>query len=273
MSSKLCVVVNADTRPGWLGTDSHIGKTGEGSLQGVRSSDFLLYLPQMARRFFEGWPGEVSLVLYVDQHEELPPSVAWEIARMQAEGIVTRAVIKPHDRKRMYWNDHLVLDALKEANGADYVVHLDQDVALFRNEGSDVVLRMKEDLDAGAWKFICQPSAVLEHGMLHASTRFFICKAKNLDVDDLRFCLDPVFRRNKYGDRHCACLEAIIGLVAGDGEVLYPPYNESDWVCFSWVKYRAGLLPTLNGLNYEDVQRYIQKGALCGPMDFIPPEV
>lgn len=276
MNSTLAIVLNVDTRQGWLEPNSHIGKTGPGSLQGVRSSDFLLHLPHTIQKFFHGWPGEVQLIMCVDKHEELPPTVGWELARLQAEGVIHKAVIKEHDHsKPRQWNDYMYNRCLRLAADADYICHLDQDVALFRNPESQILQRMKDALDSGEAKFCCQPILTEPPDLDFPSTRFFLTKRSTLDFDELDRAIDRIYRISKYGSaKHVACYEGVLGLVAANNEKInYPLYDPTDWVCFSWVCYRAGLLPMLNDLSYAEVQDFIKQGALCGPMDFIPKDV
>jgi hypothetical protein len=266
--SKISLIINADTRRGADAPTTRIGEFGEGSLQGCRSLDFLTEGVRAWRRFFAGHDLETTLV--VDVHEPLVGPVRDELEWMLGTGELTQLELARWDKRRPFWNDHAYLDSLTLATG-DFVAHVDQDCVGFRRPDCAVVDVSLAALSSGRYKYICQPTQVVDHGMEHASTRFFLTKRETLDIAEIRRALDPAYRRSCYGDKHTPCLEHILGLIAGPGSVLYPPADNGNYIVFSWVTYYAGLLARLNQMTYEEVHDYVfnKCGGVHGASDLI----
>jgi len=268
----ISLIINADTRPGSSEDSSQIGDRGNEFLAGCRNSDFLTDGVINKMKFFRDHP--IETVVCVDEHEPVAGELAERLAQMLlATTDSLRYVIKPHARSDRHWNDRLYLEALREATG-EYVVHFDGDAAAFRRDGCPIIDQYIEWLDSGRYKFICQATALTkeQHGMWWASTRFFITKREHLNLDELERCLDPSYRRAKYGTKHTPCLEHIIGLIAGDDSVHYPPIDLDNYAIFSWVHYYRGLLGRLNALSYDEVRDYVvtRCGGIHGASDFVP---
>lgn len=273
----ISLVINCDTRPGCDADVNTTGDHGEGSLNGVRSWDFLTDGVINKLNFFQGH--EVELILYVDEHEPLPPSVTELITAGIIRGDIQQLICKPHPRTHRRWNEMIYLEALKLAHG-DYVAHFDGDCAAFshpdrREEVIERHVRMLETphpvIPNFAPKFICQPTTLTfeEHGMTWASTRFFFCRRESLNLPELEKCiLDESYRAQKYG--HCPALEHVLAGIAGRDSVFYPPANWNEYMIFSWSRYHRGLLKELNAWDYDDVRDYIvNRCGIHGPNDVI----
>lgn len=261
---KISLVINCDTRKGFDAPTTKIGEFGEGSLQGCRSLDYLTHGVRNKRAFFEGH--DLETILVIDEHEKLPDDTTRELYRMTQNGELSKLHIGKFDHSRHKWNDHLYLQSLAMAAG-DYVAHIDGDVAMFRRPGAQIVANYFSLLKT--YKYVCQPTKVADHGMYWASSRFFFSRRETLDLTELARCLDDAYRRTKYGDKHCPCLEAVLGVVAGEGSVIYPMTDDANYLIFSWVSYFQGLLPQLMALPYDEVRAYADKCGIHGPNDLI----
>lgn len=261
----ISVVLNADSRPNAGAEVSTTGDSGKGSLQGVRSYDFLVDGPRMLRNYFSGY--SIELILAVDQHEELPVEVRAQIHEMIDRREIDVFICQPHERASKFWYDKITVAALKLATG-DYVAHFDQDCAAFRDPNSDIIARYLQWLnDSSPYQFVCQPTTMelKDHKMWWASTRFFICKRETLDFAKLdEACSNPDRRAAKYG--HAPALEHVLGRMGG---VLYPPMDASDYLIWSWSRYHRGLLKKLNEMPYSMVHDYALGCGLHGPNDLI----
>lgn len=263
----ISLVLNCDTRPHCDADVNTTGDFGKGSLQGVRSYDFLTEGPRMLLNFFSGY--EIELILYVDQHEELPEDVRSDIHEMVKRQEIDVFICQPHERKSRRWNERLYLNCLRLAKG-DYIAHFDQDCAAFRDPNSDIVSQYLEWLSpAGGYQFVCQPTTLTlaEHKMYWASTRFFICKRETLDFAKLDEAVSNEGARvAKYG--HAPALEHVLGRMGG---VFYPPANWDDYVVFSWARYHRGVLAKLNRMPYEEVRAFLFAtcGGPLGPNDIL----
>lgn len=261
---KISLVWTGDSRRGSAGEETHIGAFKDDQLHGCRSYDFLTHGVIAAQKFFEGF--EIETILCVDQHGEIPLEVwdKWECAKLT--GQLQQLHVAPFDRSKYRFNDQLYIQALKRATG-EFVVKVDQDVALFRHPNSNIVEQYLRWLDNG-FAYVCQPHNGGDM-MWHASTRFFICKRETLDFPEIERCLDQNYVNRKYGTGWwCPCLEHILG-VQQQGKVLYPPLQPDDYLIWSWVKYYRGILPKLNAMTYEQVRDYILDCGIHGPMDVI----
>lgn len=266
----ISVVLNCDTRRGCDTEVSTTGDSGKGSLQGVRSYDFLVEGVKNKLQFFSGYRCEI--ILAVDEHEPLPESVKSEIHDMVRRQEIDVFICQPHERTSKFWYDKITVAALKLATG-DYVAHFDQDCAAFRDPNSDIIAQYLLWLGDGGWQFVCQPTTMLleDHKMWWASTRFFICKRETLDFSKLDEAVSNEGARvAKYG--HAPALEHVLGRMGG---VLYPPANWDDHMVFSWQTYCKSTLGKLNRMPYPLVRDYIMSFGLLGPNDcgaIRPPE-
>lgn len=269
----ISIVINADTRKGYLNDSSTVGDFGQGSLQGVRSVDFLIEGVKNKMDFFRGYGRQC--ILYVDKHEDIPVSIIYELqALVDSYRNNSKLVIKEHDRKKKRWYDYITLEALKLADG-DYVVHFDNDANAFRSDNSTILEQYFEFLDTNI-KYVCQPSdlSYAQHQMWWASTRFFICKKETLNLSEIEKCLDHNYLLSHYGKRNykqpVCCLEHTLGYMAGEGNVLYPRRDDENYIVFSWARYNKGALGKLNQMPYSEVQGYIfNKCSFSGANDVL----
>lgn len=261
MKHVVSVVINCDNRYGYKNNSSIVGEFGEGSLQGVRSTDLLTEGIRNKINFFRGY--EIQCILYVDQHSEIEPELMREMKSIvEPCGNNSMVVVKSHDRVKYRWYDYITIEALKLATG-DYVVHFDQDSNAFRTDDCDIIDRYIAWLE-GDYKYICQPWDGIGDPMFWASTRFFICKRGTLDIPFLEYNLYTPFM-----GKHTPCLEHMLGALAGDGNVLYPPREDDKYIIFSWVKYYGGTLKKLNDMPPAEALKYIFDLGVCGPNDVI----
>ena len=257
----ISVVINTDTRQGYLSKENTVGDFGVGSLQGVRSKDLLTDGIRQKIKYFDGY--QIQLILFIDVHEPISKELMGEMKEIVfACGNDSKIITKPHSKNRHRWNDWLYIDALKEATGA-YVVHFDQDCNAYKKEGSNIVESYFAYLNAGS-KYVCQPWDGVGDPMYHASTRFFICKRETLNFADIESSLVTPFR-----GKHNPCLEFSLGILAGEGTVLYPSRNDDDYIIFSWAKYHVGLIKYLNEKPYDEVINYIRDCGMFGANDVI----
>lgn len=258
----ISVVINADTRIGYLNPTSTVGDFGGGSLQGVRSVDLLTEGLKNKLNFFSGY--NLQCVLYIDKHEDISPELMKEIeAIVYSCGNNSKLIFKPHDRTQHKWNDRLYLEAFKLAEG-DYVVHFDNDSNAYKKEGSDIVERYFKWLDEG-YKYVCQPWDGFGDDMYWASTRFTICKSETAHNPLIE---SSVFTNPLMG-KHNPCYEHATGILVGRDKILYPPREDDDYIIFCWASYFSGLLKHLNSLPYEEVKKYILDCGLVGTHDII----
>lgn len=264
----ISLVINCDTRPGLNASISRIGDDGgQGSLHGCRHADFLTDGILNKIRFLRGH--QIEVIVYIDEHEPLPPPIRERLTAWYRAGIINQLVCKPHDRRRFRWYDHIYLDALALATG-EYVCHFDQDTAALAAVDADPVADALRALDKGECDFVCQPSALADHGMWWASTRFFI--SRSLDVPELRRCLDHDYLTGKIRRQAqpACCLEQTLGKLAGLGRVRYP-VPSPHWLVWHWAHYHAGTLAWLNWSTYEEAYDYLMRrcGGLHGANDVI----
>jgi hypothetical protein len=268
----ISIVINCDTRPGFNSEVSKVGDKSGCALIGCRSIDFITDGVRNKREFFRGH--EVEVVLCVDKHLDLPANVSQEVEDMLSSGVINTYEIKSFDRSKFRWNDHVYLDALKKAKG-DYVVHYDGDACAFRKDSCTIVDDYISWLDSGKYDFICQPSnmSYAEHNMWWASTRFFICKREMLNFGEIEKCLNNAYLWSKHtfiDHPYPCCLEHTLGVMAGDGRVLYPPRDDDQYLVFSWAHYYADTLKKLSAMTYEEAADVIvNRWGLCGPNDVV----
>lgn len=271
------IILTADTRPGSDLAISGIGDYGKGSLQGVRSFDFLTDLPVTIANFFSGY--NYDLNIFIDEHMPIPPEVLAKMEMLRKLGILHRWDCRPRDRQRYKWNDHHYKNSLATAHpDATHIVKIDQDCAMFRDPNSDIVARYISWLSTSKsmlfqpYSYVCQPSSPGDKPW-HASTRFFVTRAGTMDLAEIERTFDHDYIHQKYGHKYfCACFESNLGLLC-DGNVLYPEPREEEYTIFSWSTYRAGLLRKLNSMPYEAVQEYVKKCGIHGARDLVAQEL
>jgi len=259
----LSIVLNADTRVGYLNDNSQVGDYGSGSLQGVRSCDFLVEGLKNKMHYFRGY--ECQCILFMDVHEDISVELMSEIESIvYSYGNNSKVVLVPHSKEKDKWNDLLYIEALKLAEG-DYIAHFDQDCNAYRTDESDIIEDYIYWLDSDKYKYICQPWDGVGDEMTHASTRFFICKKETLDL--------PLIERslfiNPLMGKHNPCLEHTLGILAGEDGVLYPPRRDEEYLVFSWARYFKGTLKKLNEMEPKDAINYVLGLGVHGANDVI----
>ncbi len=259
---RIDVIINADTRQGYLSDKSTVGDFGSGSLQGVRSVDLLIEGVKNKMNFFEGY--DTRCVLIIDEHEKLSDALFMEISSLvKSYGNNSKLIVRTFDHISWKWNDKLYIESLKQATG-DYVVHFDNDCCAYKNPEFDIVKGYMELLDTG-YKYICQPWDRVGDEMYWASTRFFICKRETLDWNliESNLYINPLQGKNN------PCLEHTTGILAGEEKVLYPPRDDENYIIFCWASYFSGLMKHLNNIPYEEVIKYLKDCGLFGVHDII----
>lgn len=262
----ISVVINADTRPNWLDPMTEIKDRGDGMLCGCRSIDFLTDGVENKRKFFAGH--DATFTVCVDEHE------SFEIDELPLN---VRYIMRHANRRDHRWNDRVYIHSLFEAIALqpahEYICHFDGDVACFQREGYNFIESAIYWLENSGYRYVCQQATIPDHGMTHASTRFFICKRDTLDLDEAERLLDDRYRAKKFPGKHLPCLEHILGAMAGE-RVFYPPADYDNFIFWSWVRYYRGTLAKLNAMPYEQVLQYVERsGGLHGASDLIGVEL
>ena len=256
----ISVVINADNRAGYLNDSSKIGEFEVGQPNGTRSVDFLTWGLKNKINYFRGY--DIQCVFFLDEHLPIHDKLFMEINEIvKSCGNNSKFICKPNDRSSYRWNDMLYIEALKLAEGT-FVCHMDNDTTLYRKEGSDIVEKYFKWLNEG-YKYICQPWDKTGSEMVHASTRFFICKKETLDFP----LIEKSIMINPLMGKLNPCLEFTLGHLAGDGKVLYPEREDSEYVIFCWSRYFKGTLEKLSKMPYGEVRDYILECGLFGCND------
>lgn len=263
----ISVVINADTRKGYLNDKSTVGDFGGGSLQGVRSSDFLIDGLINKMNFFRDYG--CQCIMYIDEHEPISDKLFMEIADIvHSYGNNSKLICKPHNRTIDRWNDKIYIEALKLADG-DYVAHFDQDSNALITDDSPIIEKYFQWLDRG-YDYVCQCWDGIGEPMYHASTRFFICKKETLDSHL------PIAENNlitPFRGVHTPCIEHIFGVLAGKERVLYPPRRDNEYLIFSWARYFKGTLKRLNEMKPKDAIDYILSLGVHGVNDVLDKQL
>lgn len=262
---KFSVVITCDSRAGWLDPFTSVRDRGDKSLPGCRSVDFMLSGVEN-KLLFVG-DREIELLLFIDEREPISYAARLMLGAL-GHGTDKKIFIAAKDHSHPRWNDKLYHDALKHATG-DYVIKFDGDVAAFHREGFDAIGNHIKLLDQG-YRFICQPTQIENHGMRHASTRYFICKRESLNFPELERCMDDHYRVRRY-QAHLPCYEHFLGVLWGPNSVLYPPADNKNYLIWSWVEYHRGVLEKLNKMTYDDVYKYVFEtcGGVHGASDLM----
>ena len=270
MSGKISVAINCDSRQG----SNEQSSTQDIMLKGTRSFDFLWEGVLNKMKFFEGYDYEI--ILFVDKHLDIPTELYEKWNTLENLTICISKHREYLDDYSYYpkWNDHNFLQALYLARG-QYIVHLDGDMNLFRQDECKIVDEMISLLDR--YSYISYPSPWSPNpdcgdwDYWWASTRFFLCERKTLDFTEIEKCLrDSGYLYGVYGQKKRACpwLEHVLGIIAGNGNVFYPPLDLDNYAIFAWSRYIRGTLEKLNNMCYDDVRQFIlDRGGIMYPND------
>jgi hypothetical protein len=271
----ISIVMNVDTRKGCGGdTNSEL------MMQGTRSFDFMIDGVLNKLKAFKDF--EVEFTLFVDVHEDIPNHILTALHDMHNQRVIQNLVFNRHvesylDQKYFpKFNDLNFLNAMVLSRGK-YLVHFDGDTNIFVKDSS-IIKEWISWLDSGKYKYVSYPSkwspvAVQDPRFDYrwASTRFFICKRETIDYSEILKCLQSSeYLYGKYGDRQAKCpwLEHILGLIAGNDQVFYPPLDYNQAMVFSWKNYKTGTLARLNNQSYLEVTNFvISRGGICYPCD------
>jgi len=290
MDREISIVINTDTRPG-IGTGRTVAHGG----RGARSWDFLIDNVYVCRHFFEQ-AHSVEVILLVDVHEPIPPTVMSKLHQMFEEGIIDNLVFRRsvrfyEGRSIEQWKGLFYLEALYMAKGK-YVAHFDGDSSAFRDPDSSIVEDLIAWVESGDYDFVSYPSPNSPYpdplGSMHmiradyvwVSTRFFFCKRDILDSTEMMNCtLDAetgYIRKNysQYYEKfftHPGVLEQILGMMVSTrmNRVFYPLRSEdNDHFIFSWHTYYDGTLSKLRNMEWSQVKHYLDEcGGVQGPCD------
>lgn len=282
MSKKIGIVINVDTRPGYLDNHAFCGMGGGG---GCRSVDFMTDNVLNKIKFFRNY--DIEVTLYVHLIQDLTYGLLAEIKDMIDQGFIHNFVINRDTKIFMgkdirQWQDTMYLNALMLSRG-EYIAHFDADSAAFRRDDSDIIDRMVAWIDSGRYDFVSYPSVHSPHEgpeqclsgdpeYLWASSRFFFCRRDFIDYDEIVRCFDDnywIARHSGKPHRYPNVIEQILGHLAGKDRVLYPPKNNKDAMIFCWHNYFDGIAGWLNEASYEDVYDYVMNkcGGINGPCD------
>lgn len=273
----ISIVVNLDTRPGFLEQESKA----EALLKGARSVDFLTDGIINKNKFFKDFEHET--IVFIDYHDPLPTNVLMCLCGMLDAGEITSLTFSKH---REYFNkmgycpktnDLNYLQAIAQAKG-DYIAHFDADVVAFLNDKSLLEQWIKRladyELDYISYPSATSPKAVNDPAFdyMWASTRFFMCRRDTFKYDETLKCLlDSNYLYETYGDRErkCPWFEHVISLITGGGnKVWYPPIEYDRAIIFSWNRYRTGTINMLNDASYEEVKNFVlDRGGISYPND------
>uniref|UniRef100_A0A6H1Z9G2 Glycosyltransferase n=1 Tax=viral metagenome TaxID=1070528 RepID=A0A6H1Z9G2_9ZZZZ len=282
------VVINVDTRPGYLDEHAYCGGLTGG---GGRSIDFMTDNVVNKIKFFNGY--DIELTLYVDLHEMLTPFLRDKLYEMQQQGLIQNLIFAKNSHYFMgkvlrQWHDSLYLNALILSRGK-YVAHFDGDTSAFRKEDCHVIKEWIEMIESGKYKMISYPTIYSPNegnipginalppsqggfDYLWASTRFFFCRRDFIDYNAIIELFNDntwIKRHNGRPHRYPNVTEQILGFLAGPGQVCYPPKKLLDYMMFSWHDYYLGTIGKLNELPYPEVHDYIMKecGGINGACD------
>ena len=293
MNNTIGVVVNCDTRPGYLDNETYCGKIGGMSANGARSSDFIVSNVLNKRRFFRGY--DIELTLYIDLHTAITPDVWGSLQTMVGNGAIDNLVIAKHSdiykgRKIRQWQDINYLNALTMSK-SKYIAHFDADTSAYRRDDCNIINRFKKIIDSGEYKYISYPSfhspnegdvpgenAYPTEGQsdkpdyLWASTRFFFCNSESIKYDEFIKLLDDKYwiaQHNGKPHRYPNVTEQILGFTAGANKVMFAPKELEEYMIFCWHTYHKGTIERLRHLNYEEVYKYVMEtcGGIGGACD------
>jgi len=275
------IVINADTRPGYLDRDAYCGMATGG---GCRSADFLVDNVLNKIKFFRGYPVEVTL--YIDVHEPIAPDIMLVLNEMVSTGEIHNLVLNKNTRIFMgqplrQWHDTMYLNALMLSRG-EYIAHFDADTSVWRRDDCKIIDQWIELIESGKYKIVSYPTVHSPNegdvpgqnalpappggfDYLWASTRFFFCRRDFIDFARIAECFDDsrwIKMHQGRPHRYPNVMEQILGFLAGPGQVCYSPKELEKFMIFSWHKYRAGTIRDLNNMSYEDAHKFVMEA--CG---------
>lgn len=273
VSKKISIVINLDSRPGFMEQEFSVTKM----FDGARSLDFFTEGIKNKIKFFDGH--DLEITVFIDVHEPVPVATQNELLELHKQGIIDNLVFNRHiesfqDREYFgKYNDLNFLNALVLSRG-EYVCHFDGDMAAFTAD-SGVIDQFIQWIDSGQYDYISysspwSPSPDIDKSWDYfwASTRFFFCKREIFDYTEIVKCLkSPDYLYGKYGEKHrrCPWLEHILGIMAGPGRVFYPPLNFERYLIFAWSHYVSGVFGKLNQMSYTEVLKYVYS---CGRLKY-----
>ena len=279
---KISVVINVDTRPGYLNKRVMCGMLTGG---GARSVDFMTDNVLNKIEFFRGH--DVEITLYLHRVTPIESGVMMQLHAMIEAGQIHNFVVNSDTQQFMgkpirQWHDTMYLNAINLARGK-YVAHFDGDTSAYRQDDCDIIERMINWVDSDQYRVISYPSYYSPHEgpdqlkpgdpeYLWASTRFFFCKRDFLNYNHFAQHFDDNYWIRAHEGkphRYPNVTEQILGFLAGPGKVLYPPKDLSQFMIFSWHTYLRGILGDLHGKSYKEVHDFIMEecGGIGGACD------
>ncbi len=287
------IVINADTRPGYLDDETYCGKIGGMGANGARSINFLTDQVLNKIEFFRGY--DIEVTLYIDFHTALISKTMETLRIFINEGKIDNLVIARHSdiykgKRIRQWQDLNYLHALTMSR-SKYLVHFDADSSAYRKNDCDIIDKFKAIIDSGEYNYISYPTYHSPNegdipgdnayptpeqkdkpDYLWASTRFFFTKREFLDYNKFTdYFDDNVWIKAHEGKphRYPNVAEQILGFMAGPGKVMYAPKNLDEYMIFCWHTYHPGTLGALHGADYKEVYDYVmdQCGGINGPCD------
>ena len=284
MPDKISIVINLDTRPGFLEAESDANTSQLGG--GTKSLDYFTHGVENKRKFFEGAGFDVDVTLWIDVHDPLPNALDQQLLANFAQGKVDSIIWHRNDQTFIgapyfpKWLDLSILTACISARGK-YVAHFDQDMAAFCND-KNVIKEWVGWLDEGKHHYISYPSAHSPKPINDprfksywwASSRFFMFKREILDYTEILNCLsDMEYLYSRYGEEgepRTPWLEHVLGLIAGSQDKVFYPPPDNRYFVFSWSRYYSGVLEKLNNMSHDGVIKYITDcGGIRYPCDLL----
>lgn len=276
MSKTISIVINGDTRPGYL---DRFSKCGSG--RGCRSVDFMTTSIENKIKFFGGY--DVEVTLYIDVHEPLDDQLMARIQKMFNDKKIHNLCLNHNTRlfrgqPIRQWHDIMYLNALMLARG-EYVAHFDADAGAFRRPGCDIVDRFINWVDTD-YDYVSYPTKwspreneTDEFDYQWASTRFFFCRRETLNYNEILRCFGDQdgYIKKTYGDKphRVNQMENTLGLIAGPGKIIFPPVEHDQYMIFTWHTYYTGTVAKLDQMPYDFVYDHMMNecGGICPPCD------
>jgi len=255
---KISVVINVDTRPENL-VEGQMGS-------GVTSMELIVEGINNKVKFFKNF--DIELILYVDVHEDIHPMSLAYLTR-----VCDKVCFSRHVKGKEKQNDYNYLKALQLASG-DYIAHFDMDMAAFTRDEMPIwnLINLLETYTFVSYPAQHSPAPCHDDSFDYwwVSTRFFMCKRRELNFHFISKCLEDIqfFNRAYPSTKNLHWFEHILGRIAKENSmypVIYPTMDLTNYAIWSWESYLPGTLSALNTLNYDDVGLYINK---CGGIHY-----